>query len=208
MFATVTMKTPVAETPDVPGQARGFRSGDGDAVRLASMTAEEQKVCPVTGAKLGSMGEPVPVEIEGKKIWTCCAACPPKLKADPAKYLARLQSAPPPKDSVLSVPESAVIDTGGIRSSTSRPSPASIEGRRVVLGPRSGDRFPVLDGLNPGEKVVGDRRPSWSMPRAVSIRPREAGLQMAKVLRAARPSRSLRPLLPDTSTSGRAASHD
>ena len=73
-------------------------------------TAAEQKVCPVTGAPLGSMGAPVLVEVAGRKVWTCCNACPPKLKADPAKYLARL--APPPKDAVLTVPELAVIEHG------------------------------------------------------------------------------------------------
>jgi Cu(I)/Ag(I) efflux system membrane fusion protein len=153
MFTTVTIKTPVAETPMFRDKLAASGPADG-AVRLASMTAAEQKVCPVTGAKLGSMGEPVPVEIDSKKIWTCCDACPPKLKADPKKYLAKLQSAPPPKDSVLSVPESAVIDTGVLKLVYVETEPGVYEGRRVVLGPRSGDRFPVLDGLNPGEKVV------------------------------------------------------
>ena len=69
-----------------------------------------QKNCPVTAAKLGSMGNPISVQVEGRKIWTCCAACPPKLKAEPARYLVHL--AAPPHDQVLSIPESAVIDTG------------------------------------------------------------------------------------------------
>ncbi len=32
--------------------------------------------------------------------------------------------------------------------------PGVFEGREVVLGPRSGDRFPVLEGLAAGEKVA------------------------------------------------------
>jgi membrane fusion protein, copper/silver efflux system len=52
------------------------------------------------------------------------------------------------------VPESAVIDTGAVKLVYVEADPGVYEGRRVVLGPRSGDRFPVLDGLNPGEKVV------------------------------------------------------
>jgi Cu(I)/Ag(I) efflux system membrane fusion protein len=153
MFATVRIKTPVADTPMFRDKLASARPADG-VLRLASLTAAEQKTCPVTKAKLGSMGEPIPVEIGGRKVWTCCDACPPKLKADPNRYLAKLQAAPPPKDSVLSVPESAVIDTGAVKLVYVEAEPGVYEGRRVVLGPRSGDRFPVLDGLTAGEKVV------------------------------------------------------
>jgi Cu(I)/Ag(I) efflux system membrane fusion protein len=153
MFATVTLKTPVAETPLFRGRTVSA-SRPGGAARHTSLTVEEQKVCPVTNAKLGSMGEPIPVETGGQKVWTCCAGCPPKLKADPARYLARL--APPPQDGVLSVPESAVIDTGALKLVYVEAEPGVFEGRKVVLGPRSGDRFPVLEGLSAGEKVVAN----------------------------------------------------
>jgi len=123
------------------------------AVEPAASTPEQQKTCPVTGAKLGSMGDPVGVEVEGRRVWTCCPACPPKLKAEPAKYLARL--APPPEDEVLSVPESAVIDTGTRKVVYVESEPGVFDGREVVLGPRVGNRFPVLEGLAAGEKVAG-----------------------------------------------------
>lgn len=144
MFATVTLRTPVAETPMFRDRLA--------SVRPASLTVEEQKVCTVTGAKLGSMGPPVPVEVEGRKLWACCEGCPPELKANPAKYLAKLAAAP--KDGVLSVPESAVIDTGALKVVYVETEPGVFEGRKVVLGPRSGDRFPVLEGLSPGERVA------------------------------------------------------
>ena len=32
--------------------------------------------------------------------------------------------------------------------------PGVFEGRAVVLGPRSGDAFPVLDGLAPGDRIA------------------------------------------------------
>jgi len=153
MFAAVTLRTPVAETPMFKARRASARAGGGGgAIRRASLTAEEQVTCPVTGAKLGSMGSPIPVEVAGKRVWTCCAACPPKLKADPAKYLARL--APPPADGVLSVPEAAIIDTGDRKVVYVEAEPGVFEGRRVILGPRSGDRYPVLEGLAPGEKVA------------------------------------------------------
>jgi hypothetical protein len=108
--------------------------------------------CPVTGSRLGSMGTPVAVEVKGHTILTCCGACPPKIKAAPDKYLARL--AAPPKDSVLTIPESAVIDTGSRKVVYVESEPGVYEGRVVVLGPRSGDRFPVLEGLAVGDKVA------------------------------------------------------
>jgi len=118
----------------------------------AALTPEEQGVCPVTGAKLGSMGEPIAVEVEGRKVWVCCAGCPEKLQAEPAKYLARLS--PAPRDQVLSVPESAVVDTGKRKVVYVESEPGVFEGREVLLGPRVGNRYPVIEGLFPGEKVA------------------------------------------------------
>ncbi|MDR3634863.1 MAG: efflux RND transporter periplasmic adaptor subunit [Isosphaeraceae bacterium] len=213
MYATVTLKTPVAETPMFRERLAALHPADA-SLRKTGLTVEEQKICPVTdaelgsmgdpvrvevdgqklwtccdacppkvkarpaqylaklaavrprttttalvpnicpvtGAKLGSMGAPVPVEVNGKTILTCCAACPPKLKADPARYLARLVA--PPKDTVLTIPESAVIDTGTDKVVYVEAEPGVFEGRKVVLGTRSGDRYPVLDGLAAGERVA------------------------------------------------------
>ena len=148
-FATVTLKTPVAETPMFRGRVASARARS----RRIPTVAEQEK-CPVTGGALGSMGDPVKEEAGGRVVWTCCAACGPKLKASPAKYLARLD--PPPVNGVLSVPESAVIDTGALTMVYVEVEPGVFEGRRVVLGPRSGGRFPVLEGLTPGEAVVAN----------------------------------------------------
>ena len=151
MFATVTLKTPVAEMPDFQARLAASPAAEADG-RPRKLTVSAQKNCPVTNLKLGSMGAPIPVEVKGWKVWTCCAACPPKLKAHSAKYLARL--APAPRDEVLSVPESAVIDTGSRKVVYVESEPGVFEGREVILGPRIGDRFPVLDGLAPGETVA------------------------------------------------------
>jgi Cu(I)/Ag(I) efflux system membrane fusion protein len=53
--------------------------------------AEAQKICPVSDHALGSMDAPVAIEVEGKKVWVCCKGCEDPLKADPAKYLAKLE---------------------------------------------------------------------------------------------------------------------
>ena len=55
---------------------------------------------------------------------------------------------------MLTVPESAVIDTGTRKVVYVETEPGVFEGREVVLGPRSGDRYPVLEGLAQGERVA------------------------------------------------------
>jgi Cu(I)/Ag(I) efflux system membrane fusion protein len=151
MFASVTLRTPVSETPLF--QARVTSSPPtGSNGRPVRVTAAEQKTCPVTELTLGSMGDPIAVELKGRTVWTCCSACAPKLAAQPAKYLVRLE--PPPRDEVLSIPESAVIDTGSRKVVYVEDEPGVFEGRTVVLGPRAGDRYPVLEGLAPGDKVA------------------------------------------------------
>lgn len=49
--------------------------------------------CVVTGLKLGSMGDPVVMQHEGRTVKFCCAGCPPKFRKEPAKYLAKLDAA-------------------------------------------------------------------------------------------------------------------
>ncbi len=49
--------------------------------------------CIVTGAKLGSMGEPVVYDHEGREIRFCCAGCIKKFEADPNGYLKKMDDA-------------------------------------------------------------------------------------------------------------------
>lgn len=46
--------------------------------------------CAVSGQPLGSMGDPIIMEIEGREIRLCCAACKPKLLNDTAAVLKRV----------------------------------------------------------------------------------------------------------------------
>lgn len=55
--------------------------------------AEEQRVCPVAGFVLGSMGVPPKVEVNGKIVFLCCEGCREGLMAEPDKYLALLEEA-------------------------------------------------------------------------------------------------------------------
>lgn len=49
--------------------------------------------CVVTGQELGSMGEPVEVEHEGRKVLLCCAGCVGAFEADPERYVQKLDEA-------------------------------------------------------------------------------------------------------------------
>jgi Cu(I)/Ag(I) efflux system membrane fusion protein len=108
--------------------------------------------CPVTGARLGSMGPAVAVKLAHRTVRLCCAGCESKLRSTPDRYLARRVSAS--AGEILSVPESAVIDTGTKTVVYVETQPGVFEGRAVMLGPRSGDSYPVLDGLAPGQRVA------------------------------------------------------
>lgn len=58
---------------------------------------KQQRICPVTGAPLGSMGTPVFAMVQGRKVFMCCRGCESGLLADPDKYLAKLNAASDPK---------------------------------------------------------------------------------------------------------------
>ena len=50
-----------------------------------------QATCPVSDGKLGSMGTPIKEVVDGKTVFLCCESCEDDLKAEPAKYLAKLK---------------------------------------------------------------------------------------------------------------------
>jgi Cu(I)/Ag(I) efflux system membrane fusion protein len=155
MYAVVTFHAPVADTPTYK-QRLAKAGADAPRPRMkitrAIRTIDEQKTCPVTKAKLGSMGNPISVAVKDRKIWVCCADCTAKLASHPARYLA--DDAPAPAGSVLSVPESAVVDDGVRQIVYVEADPGVFEGRVVVLGRRVGDRYPVVSGLEPGDRVA------------------------------------------------------
>src|SRR5690606_7577873 len=67
----------------------------------AGFTGEEQShdrtgdpytlsTCPVSGKELGSMGEPIIYDHEGREVRFCCAGCTPQCEEDPAEYLLKI----------------------------------------------------------------------------------------------------------------------
>jgi Cu(I)/Ag(I) efflux system membrane fusion protein len=150
MSATVFVRTPMSETEPFKTQlAKVNQKPDpsDDAALIAF-----QKICPVTGAKLGSMGSPIKLILNDQPVFICCSSCQKLLQENPDEYLAKL--AAPPADAVLSVPEQAVIDTGSQKVVYVEREPGMFEGVEVKLGPRTGGYYPVISGLTAVDKIA------------------------------------------------------
>jgi Cu(I)/Ag(I) efflux system membrane fusion protein len=170
MFATVSLKTPLLETEPFRSQLAAFRErlastgtarpvADGASIapNAPKPTSDEalitaQKFCPVTGAKLGSMGQPVRATASKQPVMLCCAGCEDKLAESPDYYLRRLSTVS--EDGVLAVPEQAIIDTGNMKIAYVERQPGLFEGVAVTLGPLSDGYYPVIDGLLPGDRIA------------------------------------------------------
>ncbi|MCH2177633.1 MAG: efflux RND transporter periplasmic adaptor subunit [Mariniblastus sp.] len=59
--------------------------------------ARAQRLCPVTGFDLGSMGTPVKVIVQGKAVFMCCEGCRTRLLEEPDRYLEILKHGHPLK---------------------------------------------------------------------------------------------------------------
>jgi YHS domain-containing protein len=56
------------------------------------IAALKQKICPVSGEKLGEMGTPIKVSVKGRDVFLCCPSCKEDIEKDPDKYLAKLDA--------------------------------------------------------------------------------------------------------------------
>lgn len=59
-----------------------------------------------------------------------------------------------PPGQVLAVPQSAVVDTGARKVVFVESMPGMFDGVAVQLGPRCGDYYPIVQGLEPGQAVA------------------------------------------------------
>lgn len=74
------------ETADAPPAATGG-AADGPSAPWPL------DICIVTGAKLGSMGDPIVKTYDGREIRFCCAGCIPKFEAAPAAHWKKADAA-------------------------------------------------------------------------------------------------------------------
>jgi len=66
------------------------KPAEATAEELVVKTPYLLDVCPITGKKLGSMGEVVVEMIDGREVLFCCAGCPPKFKENKKEMFASL----------------------------------------------------------------------------------------------------------------------
>jgi Cu(I)/Ag(I) efflux system membrane fusion protein len=133
-------KCPICEMPleQIPGLAPAV-ADQGDHASPAAQTVTvpaAQYFCTM--------------KCEGEKTYDQpgnCSVCNMRLELVPA-------AAPSTGPGLLTVPLSAVLDSGTRRIVYVEKSHGLFEPREVVLGPRTGEFFPVLTGLTEGERVV------------------------------------------------------
>jgi len=100
---------PTGEPAADPLPAEGEGEGEGetaaaevtlseeDIAQIEKLSAEDQalalaqKVCPITGEALGSMGMPIKVMAGEKPVFLCCEGCTEEFEKDPAAALAKLE---------------------------------------------------------------------------------------------------------------------
>jgi hypothetical protein len=58
--------------------------------KKAVQEAGPQTACPILG---DAVDKKLFVDSQGKRIYVCCAACLPKVRKDPAKYISQLEAA-------------------------------------------------------------------------------------------------------------------
>lgn len=82
-----------ADQPSV-GAAGDFTAEDlkniGQLPEADRKLALAQRICPVTGAALGSMGVPVKITLRGQTVFLCCPGCNGKAKRSPDEMLKKL----------------------------------------------------------------------------------------------------------------------
>jgi YHS domain-containing protein len=78
----------MAKVAAAPAMPEGFDKLS-ETDRAAALA---QKVCPVSGEKLGEMGTPYKVTVKGRDVFLCCPSCKEDLLKDPDKYFAILDA--------------------------------------------------------------------------------------------------------------------
>ncbi len=81
-------ETPPPGVPDLtPQQETRVRTALAKLSDTDRALAETQKYCPIHKGRLGSMGKPERIELEGQPVFLCCSACTEQARAEPKATL-------------------------------------------------------------------------------------------------------------------------
>lgn len=67
----------------------GLSTAQAEPPTAPKKTVKKQTTCPVMGGKINKAEY---ADVNGKRIYVCCAGCIAKIKADPAKYIQQLEA--------------------------------------------------------------------------------------------------------------------
>jgi YHS domain-containing protein len=97
----------------------------------------QQRICPVSGKPLGSMGNPPRVRIGNQDVYVCCAGCTKALKANPQVHLAKLTEPAlikaKPADAPAITQQKICPVTGEPLNSMGGPWKISVKGRELFV---------------------------------------------------------------------------
>jgi YHS domain-containing protein len=94
------------------------------------------ETCVVTGAKLGSMGEPVIYEHEGREVRFCCKGCIKEFDEEPGEYMKIIDKARDDRDArhaTRPYPLDTCLVSGGKLGSMGEPVTYLYEGQEIRL---------------------------------------------------------------------------
>lgn len=92
------LKDGASKTSSVATSAKQAETEAKIRAQLAKLSAEDralaekQRFCPVQEERIGSMGVPPKVLLDGKPVFICCKACHDDLQAKPAAMLAKVEA--------------------------------------------------------------------------------------------------------------------
>jgi Cu(I)/Ag(I) efflux system membrane fusion protein len=118
--------------------------------KIPGQAPERQVPSPSTQDTPATAAYACPMKCEGPKTYTepgNCPVCEMELERTAA-------AGSPAENGVLCVPVAAVLDSGTRKLVYVEQSRGLFEAREVLVGPRAGAYFAVLDGLVEGERVV------------------------------------------------------
>ncbi len=161
MFVTATLSSPLGQFGAI---------GSSEEPQGQVETGKEIYTCPMHPEVVSDKPGDCPkcnMALEKKKVgddasrWTegyTCPMHPDHLESEPGSCKicdCKMELKKYRVERILSVPEEAVIDTGARQIVYVESSPGVFDARAVTLGPRSGIYFPVLKGLEIGDRIVG-----------------------------------------------------